>query len=560
MKKNDAGIFLLLGALLFLIYYPTFSAEFLPWDDDYNIFINPHFAASEWLIFWQKPYYGLYIPLTSMVWGVLYQLGEASSFAFRAFNWILHFLNCFLLFWFLQTWFDRLQLRQKWPLYLALAIFAFHPLQVESIAWISAGRDLLSTTLALFCLLAYFRWSGWKGFAIAGFFFVLALLTKPQVASLPAVIFILSLLTHSQSWRKTFAQMAVWTLPVIALVSLTFREQKEYVAKTIDFAHRLLVIFDSYGFYLEKIFWPTSFSVDYGRTPEKLISQYSTLWLPSFLFASVAILFITLWWRKTDRRAPLLFLCWMATLAPVSGVIDFAYQDISTTADRYAYFPMIFFGLLLAYGLNRLPNIGRPLWMSSLTGITVLLSILSWQRMQIWLTPQDFFSNMIEGNPKSYSAHIGLGGAWVEQGDNEKALQFYQKALELKPNDAIAMANIFASHFRMQRYATVMNLESYLLKPNFLHAYLTRHVAASKILSALGASAYSLGDLKLSLLYMCQAHVADPRNSNIEKAKDQVLLTLKNKNMPSECPTFATDEDFFRTVNSSLSERGHPAQ
>ncbi len=538
---------LLIAALLGAIYFQTFNAGFLPWDDDYNITLNLFYKIGVWTDLWTQIYYGMYIPITSSVWGVLYKVFNASPLPFRILNFTLHFLNTVLLYYFLTWWTQRLKIKEPWLIWCALALFAFHPLQVETVAWISGGRDMLSTLFALLAMIVYFKLQGMRGFFWGGLLFVASLLSKPQVASLPLIILLLQIILDRSQFKKTAAQMFIWTLPVLGIAALTFNEQKEVMLKPIEIWQRLLVIVDSLGFYWMKLIAPFSLAVDYGRTPQFLMQHLSSELLPISLFLVLAAGFGFLYFKKKNIVSPILFLAWIVCMLPVSGLIDFAYQEISTTADHYIYFSLAFLSLLFIQILSKF-NIKR---ISAFVGISFLCLFwigLSWQRTYIWLEPQTFFEDMLRGNPHSYSAMIGLGGYESSVQNHAASLFYFQKALLERPNDLVANTNIASALGFLERYMEVAKMEYLIFEPSFLKSLDKRHIATASLLTSLGAASFFLKQIDISILYFCQSQVINPHNKEIVNNVDIVLKSYQKDYPGATCPRFASNQDFLATA------------
>lgn len=176
----------LLGGLLLLtllVYFPALGGHYLAWDDVRHITENPWLTEGRIGLLWTYPYYSLYIPTIYTVWTAIYALSD-SPVGFHLFNVVLHALNAYLVIRLAR----RLQLSPLQQVVAAL-IFLLHPLQVETVAWISGGRDLLSTTLALTAteLLLTSTKGVWFAFPV----FALAVLAKPTIGPWPVIAFLL---------------------------------------------------------------------------------------------------------------------------------------------------------------------------------------------------------------------------------------------------------------------------------------------------------------------------------------------------------------------------------
>ena len=546
---------LLIAALLGAVYFQTFQAGFLPWDDDYNITLNLYYKIGVWTDLWTRIYYGMYIPITSSVWGLLYKVFNGSPLPFRILNFVLHFINTVLLYNFLTWWMQRLKINSPWLIWMALALFAFHPLQVETVAWISGGRDMLSTSFALLAIICYFRLQGLQGFFWGSLIFCASLLCKPQVASLPLIIFLLQIILDRSRLKKTALHMFFWTLPVLAIAALTFNEQKEVVLKPIEIWQRILVVLDSLGFYWLKLIAPFSLAVDYGRTPQFLIQNLTSELLPLSLFLILIISFAILYFKKKNVVSPVLFLTWIVAMLPVSGLIDFAYQEISTTADHYIYFSLVFMSLFFIQILSKL-NIKKIPAILCCSFLCFMWIGLSLNRIQVWLEPKAFFEDMLRGNPHSYSALVGLGGYESTVQNYAASLVFFQKALIERPKDLVANTNIASALGFLKRYSEVAKMESLIFEPSFLRSLDKRHIATASMLTSLGAAAFFLNQIDISILYFCQSQVINPHNKEIANNIDIALKSYRKDYPGATCPRFASNQDFLATAAAiKLSDR-----
>ncbi len=561
MENRRPWLLLMFAVALIIIYFQTLSAGFLPWDDDYNITINLYYKLGVWKDLWSRSYYGMYIPVTSSLWAGLYYLFEGKPWPFRVFNLVLHFTNIVLLYYILKWWIAKQKFQAPWLCFAGLTLFAFHPLQVETVAWISGGRDLLSTAFGFSALLCYFRFRNWKGFIFGGLLFILSLFSKPQVAALPLVILVLQIILDSKLWKKTAVQMFFWSWPVVGIAVLTFNDQKEVLLKPIELWQRPLVMIDSFGFYWTKLLAPFQLAVDYGRSPQFLLGNYFSQWVPTVLFLALSLTFWLLVVKRKQMIAAGLFLAWILCMLPVSGVIDFAFQEISTTTDHYIYFSMALLSLLSVQCLSKLAN-KKNLILLGISFLSVFWMFLSWNRVQAWLEPKVFFEDMLEKNPHSYSAFIGLGGNASKANDHLKSLEYFKNALAERPDDIVAKTNVASALGYLERYLEVAKMEPLIFTSGFKRALDMRHIASASFLTSLGAAAFYLNQLDISILYFCQAKTINPYPQENQK-NVEVALTAYRKTYPGAiCPQFSNAEAFLQIAASVqlMNRKLEPAQ
>ncbi len=554
MKTPRRIYFILFAGILFLlilIYFQIFSASFLPWDDDYNITLNPYFLQGQWLELWRHTYFGMYIPVTNTIWELIFNFGGGQSMPFRIFNFLLHLLNTFLVYELVRLWFSKKDFKPGWLLCFAPLVFALHPLQVDAVAWISGGRDLLATFFGLISLLVFFRIENWKGYWLASIFFILSLLSKPQLAALPLVVFTLSLLQDPFLWKRNSLKMLLWCLPVFAISLITYLTQAEITLPPLSPLERSIVVLDTFGFYLSKIIWPFGLTVDYGRSPAYLLSHFGSQWALSFLFFAVTTTFFWAACRTKNWRFFVLFLSWAFCLLPVSGLISFAFQEMSTVANHYIYFSVAIFSLLLVELLiscaKKLPSV---VFIFGIFFLVVCYLTLSWQRLQTWRNPKVFFETMLTQNPKSHSALMGLAQYYGDDENNpSKSLALLEKARLQKPKDILVISNIATTLGRLGRYKEVATLESWLFDPEFQAWMPKRNVDSANFLNALGLSMAPLGRVDLSLMYLCEAQALNPVRPGYAQNAEKILAQLRPKNPQITCPRFLTFNEFIQTAS-----------
>ena len=429
MKKSAVFIWLGLLLVVVLLYARLMDATSLTWDDDTNIFANPYFTMNFWLGLWSEAYYGLYVPLTSTLWAGLYYWGQAAAWPFHALNVLLHLANISLLFVVLRHLGRRWDLSSPYALALALGLFALHPMQVESVAWISGTRDLLSTFFALLTVLIYFQAPRWRNYILATMCFFCALLSKPNVVVLPVVIGVLEVWLNGQ--RRWWLKMLPWLLLSGLITMITHGAQVDHFEDTVDWWYRPLLMCDSYFFYLRKLLWPFALAANYDRRPEVILAEPERLWLAAAF--GVIFLGVLLWtWRK-DRRWFALAVAAVLLLLPSSGIVPFGFEAISDVADHYMYLPLAALaGLaLFAQRWRVLPVILLPVWAWG-----------TYQRIPVWHDNPAFFTAMSEATPDSYSTAIGMSVVLCQDlKQYDKGVEWTEKALARHSHDLLALAN-----------------------------------------------------------------------------------------------------------------------
>jgi tetratricopeptide (TPR) repeat protein len=378
-------------------------------------------------------------------------------------NLILHLLNTvmvFLLLWRLTS--------ELWPAAFVAALFGWHPQHVESIAWIAERKDLLS---AFFGLLAMHAYAGWtrdrrRGqFALLVAMFVLGLMAKPMLVTLPFVLLLLDLWPlrrmnsgaavspaplSSSAWTPTAAQglpfsrlfAEKWLLfaAAFALCAVTLAAQRGEAVRTVQevpWGSRLGNALVSYATYLVKTFWPLDLAVFYPLRREVPMVE-GLLALLSLGGISFAV------WKFRASRPYLLvgWLWFVGMLVPVIGLVQVGGQ---ARADRYTYLPLIGIFIMLAWGGRDVLCAFRfPKKLAVVTAAVLLMACATLTRLQAghWRNSESLFRHALEVMPENVVAHINLGSVLEQAGRMDEAQAHYQEALRIDPGRAQAHNNL----------------------------------------------------------------------------------------------------------------------
>jgi hypothetical protein len=340
---------LLLLALVLVAFQETRGFAFLSWDDTINVTENPLVVGAESAGLsraWSEPYAGLYVPVAYTWFWCCAKLSGAGVLDPRVFhvgNLLLHFAAA----WFVFRILAQLVANERAALVGAL-VFAVHPLVVESVAWVTEARGLLS---ALLCFIALDLWlaraiaerdgravgATWRA-VVATLCFSAALLSKPQAAALPLTLLVLDRFMVGRPWKRVLPIVFAWSALAFVVFLVTKSLQTDATLRSLaPISSRPLVALDTFGFYAWKTVLPLDLAADYGRTPGWLLES-STRAVLAFGFAALLAVLVAV--RPLRRWLPFAAL-FVSALLPVSGLVPFGYQDISTVADRYAY-PALF--------------------------------------------------------------------------------------------------------------------------------------------------------------------------------------------------------------------------
>jgi tetratricopeptide (TPR) repeat protein len=441
------AIFLLFAATV-LAYVPALRSGFI-WDDDYYITGNLNLRSLQglWNI-WTKvgKWHGgtvQYYPLTFSAFWIQYHLWQLRPWGYHLVNVLLHALNAAL------VW--RLLRRLRVPgALLAALIFAVHPVLVESVAWSTELKNILSGffyLLSMSCLLRFFgieesRAGGkaenipWRWYFLAFLFFTCALGSKSVTSTLPAaVLLILWWKTGSLRWRDALLLAPLLVLGAYAGAMTAHVEKFEVGAIgkdwTLTFLQRVFLAGRALWFYAGKLAWPNRLTFIY---PRWVIDP--TIWWQA-LFPLSALAVIAALWRLRDKigRGPLTAVLFFAgTLTPALGFVDIYPMRYSYVADHFQYLASL--GLITLFSALA-ANATRPVTVAML----LALGFLTWRQCAIYRSLESLWIDTIEKNPLSWIAHTNLGVLLVDQGRIPEAIDHYRRALEANRDFAEAQSN-----------------------------------------------------------------------------------------------------------------------
>jgi protein O-mannosyl-transferase len=433
---------LLLVVITLLAYQPAWNGKAI-WDDDGHI-TKPELRSLEGLgRIWIKP--GAtqqYYPLTHSVFWVEHKIWGDSPLGYHLINILLHSVSALLLLKILR----RLEVPGA---SIATVIFALHPLQVESVAWISELKNTLSGTLylgsALACL-EFYRESKKTFYVAALGLFVLGLMAKTVIATLPAALLLVIWWRRDRlSWKRDVLPLVPFFIGGIAFGLFTaWVEQKFGGAEgpefQLSFIERLLIAGRAFWFYLDKLLWPVNLVFIYPRWN---ISEW--VWWQYLFPVAVFLLLTALWlWRRRGILVGLLFFA--GTLFPALGFFNVYPFRFSYVADHFQYLasigPVALAGAGITTGLNFLKK-RNPFLTPVICGMLVsTLGVLTWRQCAMYSDGETLLRTTIERNPDCWMAYNNLGVALLQKGQVDEATADYRKALEIKPDYAEAHSNL----------------------------------------------------------------------------------------------------------------------
>jgi protein O-mannosyl-transferase len=451
----------LLALVTLAVFWPVAGHDFVDYDDGPFIFDNPHVTSGLKLqnLAWAftTGHTGNWHPLTWMTHMLDCQCFGLKAGAHHLVNVALHAANTLLLFfglWRLTGAHGRSAM--------AAALFALHPLRVESVAWAAERKDVLCACFGLLTLLLYARWAKQANslqsragvqnlkskilYGLALLCFALGLMSKPMLVTLPFVLLLIDF------WPLQRLQPVAWGSVTVRLfekgpflllsliasgVAYRVQVHSGAVATSLSLYDRAANALVSCVRYLGKFFWPVNLSFFYphpGHWPAGTVAGAAVL----LLALSAAVL-------ARARQRPYLPVGWLWYLGMLLPVIGLVQVGLLAMADRYTYLPMIGLAILLVWGAGDLVERWhwRPSWVAAAAMAPLAAcAVLSVQQLQYWRNSRTLFEHATRVTSGNYLAYNNLGNYWYQQGRFDEAATAYRKSLETNPERDEVLNNL----------------------------------------------------------------------------------------------------------------------
>ena len=460
LARNRYITGLLLFLLTFATFLPALDNDFVGYDDPEYVTANPHVQQG-------------------LTWGTLrWAFSSTEVAAWHPLAWLSHALDCQL--FGLQPWGHHLTAIVLHSLnavlcflvclrltgaagrsWVVAAIFALHPLRVESVAWVSERKDVLSMSFFLLTLLSYSAYartfegkpgkrdnstrSRWL-LGLSLVMFILGLLSKPMLVTVPLVLLLLDFWPLRRFQSRSLLRLVTEKVPfgvaavAVSVITILAQPRGTAGASAAAWVARLENVSINYCRYLGKFFWPTKLAPFYPPHDHWATS----VWISAVLF----LLLITAVVIRARASRPYLLCGWLwflGTLLPVIGLIQIGDQSI---ADRYSYLPGIGLALALIWAISKF-EVGWSLHTIALGTVsaTLLVMCVGLTRVQLanWRNSEALFRHTLAVTHGNYLAHNNLGVVLGQQGRWSEAINQYELALEIKPNYVEALVNLGAA-------------------------------------------------------------------------------------------------------------------
>ncbi|MCX7749754.1 MAG: tetratricopeptide repeat protein [Clostridia bacterium] len=483
-----AGIILFLVLMVWVAHTPSLSSGALTLDDDEYLINNPLVqnpgmdSAMRFITEVLSPstVRGYYQPLAMISLMMDYGMGGRAEdlTVFHVTNLLLHTLNTIFIFIFLYFLF-----RKVWAGLLSAVVFGVHPMFVESISWISERKTLLSTFFVLLALVFYVLYVGGnkkRYYVLTLLAYIFSLLSKPTSTTLPVLLLILDFWPLGRLSLKSVVEKIPLFIICGISAGITYYSQGSTFGVNVPDQTSLLyiplILCHNIVFYLKNFLWPLQLSSHYSFSEP--INLQNSVYLIGVLgtVSLITALLISLRYTKAFFSGWLFF---FAAIFPTMGIIGFSN---AIAADKYAYFPVLGFILIIGFSIGSLWEKGqkvKAIPLGRLTGI-ILVSIVSLASIigtrgyhGNWKDTETLFAHMLESTPNSSTLNYNLGLSLSKQGKIDPAILRYREAIRLKPDYAEAYSNLGGLLFQkdLTEEAVKMLKKAIELRKDYTEAY-----------------------------------------------------------------------------------------
>lgn len=561
-NKYPLLLFLVI-VITFILYLPALQNSFTNWDDNDYVTENPHIKtiSNENIQYiFNNPIAVNYHPLTILSLTLNYKFSGLEPFSYYLVNLLLHLLNTLLTYFFVLLLFDR----NKTAALFAAAIFAVHPMHVESVAWIAERKDVLYTLFYLAGLIAYIYYNSQRKWYYLLFAFILYLfsaLSKPSAVVFPLVLFLIDFLRS----RKISVVMIVEKIPFF-LISVwigvaTIKAQTGLAIADItnySFLNKFLVV--SYGFftYIIKLVVPIGMSALH-RYP--IIDKTHYLPWVFYIIPVINILFISLALYSLKYTRIIMFGLLFYFLN-ILLTLQFVQVGNAIIAERYTYLSYTGLFIILIWIINRailrkwLPGRMTP-WLVIL--YLVILGSVSAQRVQVWKNSETLWNDVIEKDPEGSIGYNGRGNYYSDNGKTAKAIQDFTRSIELNTAYADPYFNRGNCYLDSVPGNAIGDYSKGLsMKPDYFRGYKYRADAYA----ALGKYDSAIADYSRAIELSPQYYAAYNNRSNAWAKKGNFDKVIEDCNKAIELSpkyteawfnlgqAFASKGDFKSAINS----------
>ena len=558
-KHRNSLLCILLAIATLAVYWPVHNNEFIHYyDDGTYITENPEVftGLSRQNIKWAftTGYASNWHPLTWLSHQLDSSLFAENAGAHHLVNVLFHIANTILLLVVLNC-----MTRRFWPSAFVAALFALHPLHVESVAWAAERKDVLSALFWLLTMLAYARYAERPSaarYVVTLLFFVLGILSKPMLVTLPFVLLLLDYwplerfgnpkLVRQPVGKFSIRNLLLEKLPFIFLSAIssvvTFIVQKKGGAMSVvQFKDRIANAIISYLTYIGKMFWPARLAVIYPYPASSDLPTRAVIYAIILILITVLLLYY-------GRRHKYLLVGWLwylGTLVPVIGIIQVGVQAM---ADRYTYVPLIGLFVIIAFGAADLaPKIHfRKTALAAVAGVILIACTIATSiQLKYWKNSILLFEHTLAVTKNNYTIYNNYANLMASLGKPAEAIKYHVEAMKCLPNSA-DVHNNFATSLRqlgrldeaIEQYKKALQID-----PGFALAHYN-----------LGLALAAKGDYDAAIE---QYKIYMGSEANLSQNENTPKVASRFKKMPASKPDSV---EVFRNFGYALARSGKPDQ
>jgi len=524
------GICLLITAATVASYEPLRHAAFINFDDHEYVYENVHVISG---LSWENVAWaftttqmGNWNPLVWLSHMLDCELFGLDASGHHLTNLLLHIANTLLLFLILLR-----ATRSSWRSGVVAALFALHPLHVESVAWASERKDVLSTLFWMLTVGSYLRFAripSVRTYLPVCVFFTLGLMTKPMLVTLPFTLLLFDFwplrrieigqqIAATGAVRRKLAALVYEKAPLFALSGIAsaialWAQESSGALRSLEawpLGVRISNAVVVYVQYVAKMFWPTNLAIYYPHP------GLPNIW--ALAVSGALLIAVSLFVFRTAKRRPALAVGWLwylGTLLPVIGLVQIGSQAM---ADRYTYIPLIGLFIMLAWAIpdsvvrGRRARVGMAIAVAA--SLTVL-SLLTWKQVGYWKNSIRLFEHALEATRNNSLAHFNLGLALGSEGKIVEAIAHHEATLRIDPihEEALYEIGILLERSGRTDAANLAYTEAVRVHPN--------HLRARNNLAALLSGA---GRLEEAAFQLREALRIDPGNQQVRKNLEKIM-------------------------------------
>jgi len=467
-KYRSLLICIILALVTLAVYARVFTCDFINFDDNLYVTDNSHIQSGltwqsiKWAFTTNQAYnWHPMVWISHMLDCRLYGLNPLGH---HLTNLLFHIINTLLLFLVFKS-----MTGQIWPSAFIAALFALHPVHVESVAWVSERKDVLSTFFWLVTMWFYVRYVRRQSFATylpVMISLALGLMAKQMLVTLPFVLLLLDYWplnrfgkNQPKNSNKATMKTALFLhcfrekipllfLSAVASLVVLLVQSEATLVKLIPFKYRLGNALVAYAKYIIKMFWPSRLGILYPHPGSALPTWQVIAAVCILLLISIAVIL-------AGRRHKYLFVGWfwfIGTLVPVIGLVQVGLQAM---ADRYTYVPLIGLFIIIAWGTADI--FGKPRYKTivPVSAAIVILSVLSgltWIQVGHWQNSFTLFEHTAAVTNNNDIMHYNLGSMYLREGKTDEAIKHYSESVKIKPDQPTIHSNLAILYGRQGKY------------------------------------------------------------------------------------------------------------